>query len=72
MVKGAITEVTDRIIKRSERSRAWYLHQIKKQKAQFASNELGPRGRADGCSNCAHAFAGATEKQKKSCPSQAG
>ena len=65
MAKGTITEVADRIIKRSERPRAWYLHQIKEQKAQFASNELGPRGRADGCSNCAHAFAGATEEQKE-------
>lgn len=52
-----ILEITNRIIERSARPRAWYKHMMAEQKAQFEADELGPRGRTDGCSNCAHAFA---------------
>lgn len=59
-----IEEVTRHIIEKSITTRAWYLHQIKEQKQRFESNELGPRGRADGCSNCAHSFAAAANNEK--------
>ncbi len=65
MIHPVIEEVTRHIIEKSQRSRAWYLHVIGEQKQKFESHELGPRGRSDGCSNCAHSFAAAAHDEKK-------
>ncbi|MGB4107702.1 MAG: dihydroxy-acid dehydratase [Alphaproteobacteria bacterium] len=65
MIHPVIEEVTRDIRIRSTVKRAWYLDQTNEQRRKFESNELGPRGRADGCSNCAHSFAAAANDEKK-------